>query len=104
MQERAETSYEVGKKEHESDLRTVGYRCTLLLRRELSSIDCVQLWRNMKPDVELKSMVTKQWQDVSLSFTLLCLAHMHADWLSGHFTINRFPLDRSIRVSVLVFS
>ena len=30
MQERAETSYEVGKKEHESDLKTVSYRCTLL--------------------------------------------------------------------------
>ena len=28
--------------------------------------DYLQLWRNMKPDVELKSMVTKQWQDVGL--------------------------------------
>jgi len=30
-----------------------------------------QLWRNLKPNTELATLVTKQWQDVSALYTTL---------------------------------
>ena len=66
---RAEQSYEMGNKEHEGALKTVCSFSYSPFRAERDYV--IQLWRNMKPETELKSMVTKQWQDVRILYIFL---------------------------------